>query len=376
MLYAMNGAMLTSFIDYYNLQASSQGAMGSIQSAGQVIALCILIWQAGKFAKSTMMTVSFIGVAVILCAVSFTPPWLLFLTYYLLLGLVFGAISSMTNSIIADLYDGADAPKYMSRLHGVFGLGGLTAPLFYRALFALGFSWDVSIRITVLVIVAILISYLILSRRALKTLELPKGSNRYITRGEFFGFMKRGSNILLVLGALFYMGHQSVIVVWVIRYVEVFLSTPSLAALSLSLFWGGIVVSRLSMHRLLHVSPIKIVIVGNFISTALIFAGIMSGSAIVITCLTFLIGFANGITIPILISVCCSENDCNTMLPTNFLNFAMYVALIVCPLAVGAIEAASSLSTGMYLSALCTLMCGVSTFLYYRIKQRGQKAMA
>jgi fucose permease len=365
--------MLTSFIDHYNLQASAQGAMGSVQSAGQIVALCLLIWQAGRFAKSTVTTVSFIGVAVFLCAVSFTPPWVLFLLYYFLLGIVFGAISSMTNSLIADLFDGADAPKYMSRLHGVFGLGGLTAPLFYRALFAMGLAWDESIRISVLVVVAILISYLVLSRRALKTLKLPKGSNRNITRGEFIAFIKQGSNILLILGALFYMAHQSVIVVWVIRYVEVFLNTPSLAALSLSLFWAGIVVSRLTMHRLLHVSPIIIVIVGNFIATALLCVGVLSGSAAVVTCLAFVVGFSNGITIPILISVCCTENDCNTMLPTNFINFAMYVALIACPLAVGALEAVSSLSAGMYLSGFCTFMCGVTSFLYHRVRHRTPK---
>jgi len=366
MLYAMQGALITSYINHYDLHSAAQGATGSALSVGQAIALIILFWQAGKIAKPIILAIALAGIVVILFSISIMPPFVLLVLLTCMLGIMFGSIGSTSSSIIADLHDGDDSPKYMSRLHGVFGLAGLITPLFFRGLFTAGFYWNVSVRVTALVVVMIFVTYVILSRRSLKSITLAESGRQKITRSDFAAFFRRGSNILLIFCALFYGAHQSVIVVWIIRYVEVALETPLLAALSLSLFWAGVTISRLFMHRILPVSPIKVVLFGNLVSAIAMCVGILSGSGIVVICMAFVTGFSSGTTIPALLSACCAENDCNTLLPTNFINLALYSSLIVCPIIVGALEAYTSLNEAMYLAALFSLLCGILVYFYCR----------
>ena len=138
----------------------------------------------------------------------------------------------------------------------------------------------------------------------------------------------------------------------------------------MSLFWAGITCSRLFMHRLLPISPIKVVLFGNFAATVAICIGVFSGSAVVMACCAFIAGFSNGTSVPAMLAVGCADNQGNTVLPTSFLNLALFVAFAVCPLVVGALVARTSMSAGMYLSALCTLLCAVLVFLYCKINSK------
>jgi len=374
MIFTTQGAMLTSWIEHYRLVAAAQGAIGSAQNAGMAAALFILIWQAGRITKNTIITFSFIALVVLLFAVSFMPPFALLVVLYGVVGIFYGSVSSLMSSVMSDLYAGKDASKYMSRLHGVFGLGGLVLPFFVRGLLNSGLYWNIAFRIVVFIMAAILVMFILLSRYSLKKLELPKSSYQRITRSDLLIFFKRSSNIFLILGILFYGTHQSVIMVWLIRYVEVFLENPALSSLAMSLYWAGVTLTRLFIHKILPVAPVKIVFLGNFVATVMICAGVLSGSALVVAILTFVMGFANGASIPVIISTCCTDNDCNSLLPTNVINISLYTAFFVCPLIVGALEAYASLHAGMYLSAFFTLMCGLVILLYWRKTRKGCNA--
>jgi len=363
--------MLTSWIEHYRLEAAAQGALGSAQSAGMTTALLILIWQAGRITKNTIITFSLIALVVLLFVVSLMPPFALLVAIYCLVGIFYGSVSSLMSAVISDLYYGKDSSKYMSRLHGVFGVGGLCLPFLFRALLDGGLYWNITIRVIVFILAAIMVMFVILSRYSLKSIVLPKNSNQKITRGDLKMFFRSGTNILLILSILFYGTHQSVIMIWLIRYVEVFLESPALSSLALSLYWAGVTLTRLFIHKLLPIPPIKILFIGNFIAAVMICAGVLSGSAVVVAVLTFVMGFANGTSVPVIISACCSDNDCNTLLPTNVINISLYTSFFLSPLAVGLLESYTSLNEGMYFGAFFTLMCGLTTLLYWRKKRAG-----
>ena len=370
MVNAMPGIMLTSFIDQYALLSSAQGAPGAALSFGQALALIFLFWQAGRISKSVIVTFSFAVIVVLLFTISVIPPYTVLVLLFCLLGTVFGAISSTASSLIADLYTGAGTSKYMSRLHGIFGLGGLVTPIIFMRLFTAGLHWNIAVRIVTAMIAVLLIIYLVFTGYSLKSVDLPKSSNLKIKLEDFKRFFKRGTNALLIFSMFFYAAHQSVIAVWIIRYVSVFLGDISLGALSLSLFWGGITVSRLFTHKLLPVSPVKIVLCGNLVSTIVLLAGVFSGSAIVMAACVFIVGLLNGTSIPVLLATGCADNDGNTILPTSLLNLSMFVALVACPLVVGALVEYTTMRSGLFLSAFCTLASGVFVFTYVRKKRQ------
>jgi len=367
--HATQGAMLTSFINQYSLQSSAQGMTGFAQSIGQSLSLVLLLWQAGRIAKSTIVVIAFTGVTVTFLAISLMPPFLVLSLIYCLFGIMFGAINSTTTALVADMFTGDSTPKYMSGLHGIFGLAGLFSPLFFMALFSAGFHWNIVIRITAAVVAALLVLYLALSGVSLKSIKMPVSGSLKLKREDFRRFFKRGSNYMLILSMFFYGMHQSAIVVWVIRYVSVFLGAPSLGAPSLSLYWAGATASRLFTHRVLTAPPLKILLFGNIAAAAVMCAGVLSGSAAVMALCVFVVGILNGTTIPVLLATGCADNDVNTILPASFINLALFLALAFCPLIVGAMVEHVSLSSGMFLSAACMLACGVLAYFY-----RGKKA--
>ena len=365
-VFTTQGAMLTSWIEHYRLESAAQGAIGAAQSAGMTAALFILLLQAGRIAKNTIVTFSFISLVVLLFAVSFMPPFVLLIVLYSLIGIFYGSVSSMMSSVMADIYYGKDSSKYMSRLHGIFGIGGLMLPFFFRGLLNGGMYWNIAFRIMVFIMAAILVMFILLSRYSLRTLELSKRSSQKITRADLQMFFKRGPNLLLILGILLYGSHQSVIMVWLIRYVEVVLEAPTISALAMSLYWVGVTLTRLFIFKILPTPPIKIVFIGNFVAAIMISAGVLSGSAVAVAIFTLIMGFANGTSIPVLISACCTDNDCNTMLPTNVINISLYTAFFLCPLLIGALESYSSLHEGMHLSSIFAALCGLTVLLYWR----------
>jgi len=367
---ATQGAMLTSYINQYSLLSSAQGVTSSAQSIGQGLSILILLSQAGKIGKPAIVAIAFTSTVVILFAISLIPSFVLLAILYCLFGIMFGATNSTTSSLVADMYAGGDTSKYMSRLHGFYGLGGLVAPLIYMLLFDAGFYWNIIIRITAGAVAVLLIIFFFLSRRALKNIELPESSNRKISLRDFGSFFRSGTNILLFFSMFFYAAHQSVFVVWLIRFVSVFLESPALGSLSMALFWAGITISRLFIHRLIPAPPIKVVLFGNLAAGAVIFAGVISGSAIAMACCAFIAGFSNGTSIPSILAVGCSDNHGNTALPTNVFNLALFLAFASCPLVVGAMVSNLPMSSGMYLSAFSALLSGILVICYCRKKRK------
>ena len=364
-VHATQGAMLTSYIEEYKLLASAQGSVASSQSIGQALSLFIMFWIAGRVSKSTIVTIAFTIITVMLCFISFVPPFVVLCMLYFVIGLAFGSISTGTSALIPDMFEGANATKYMARLHGAFGLGGLVSPLFYKFLFDSGYGWNIIIRITMFVLAALLITYCFLARYSHKSLRLATTSNQKIKLKDVKSFLKSGSGVLLIFSVFFYATHQSIIAVWMIRYVEVFLEGPELAPITLSLFWGGIVISRFFVHKL-PFSPVKIVMVGNFVASLVLFTGVMSGSPMVMTICSPIVGLLGGPTIPVILAVGCAENKGNTILPTNLLNLAMFLAQAIGPPLVGALVHSQPMSAGIFLSTGAALTCSIFVFAYFK----------
>jgi len=362
---ATQGAMLTSIIEEYTLRSYSQGATSSAQYLGQAIALFFLFIQAGRVSKPTLVTIALIGAVAVLFVISQTPPFPALMLTYCIFGVAYGTVSSTTSALVADMYVGDNTPKYMSRLHGALGLGWLSAPLLFAALHEIGLRWNETIRITMLIIIAILIPYFILTKLNLKKVTLPKSSTQKITITNVKQFFKENSGLLLILSSFFYASHQAILIVWIHRFVSVFLETPSLGPISLSLLWAGITTSRLFAHKIPG-HPAKKVFLGNIAAAIGICIGLLSNKAEIMTVSVLIAGLLNGFTIPVLLATGCEGKSSNTYLPTNMIMLAVCLAYMISLPIVGYMVSLQPMSSGIYLSAACALICGILTKLILR----------
>jgi len=339
--------------------------------------LLILFFQAGRVPKTTLLSFWLIILVGVIFVIGITPPFVVLVIMYGLIGLAFGAISPLTSSLVADMYEGADKTTYISRLNGFFGLGGLLAPIFFKAMFDIGAHWTVSIRITLGIYAVTLIPYFLFMRTSIKSIDLPKDSDRRVSFGDIKGFVTSGSGTLLTLSSFFYGAHQHTLSVWIIRYVSVFLNSPAHGAFSLSLFWAGTTISRLFMHKLPS-SPVKLIFIGNCASAAVMIAGILSRSPMLMTICVFAAGLLSGATVPVLVAAGCQESSSNTILPTNTLLLSMFVASSICLLLVGGLVAYTTMGSAILLSAISALLSGVFVQCYrrrkscYKSKERDQ----
>lgn len=352
------GFMLSSFIDHYALAAASQGLVSSFSSFGCLIAMACAGFFIGRVKKTSMSLVCICAFAVAFLLISFAPPFAVLLSSYLLFGLSLAMLDATNNSLIADLHAGENSSRYLNAMHGVFGVGGLLSPLLFAALMAMGLSWNGVFRILFVFVLIVLAFYVFVSRKTANALPAQPAGIRKLRASDYWTFIKTKTNILLLLCCAFFAVHQLGFSLWIKRYVTDYLSGGELGTLCLSLFWVGTAACRLLLSRL-RFAPQKLILVGMLLAALFVVLGVLSGSAVVMVVFAFLIGFANGATLPMLIYLGCRWNT-NTMLTTSLLMLFFNVAAMLCAPLVGAIVAGSGITAGMMvfavtavLSALC-----------------------
>ena len=108
-------------------------------SVGYMLALLVNPLFQGRTEKLFMLLLSGLMQVAMLLLSGSASSFAVFLTAIVLLGVGCGWLDGYINSCMIDFHP-HDSPKYLSLLHGLFGVGSLLAPLLMQALL-LGISW-------------------------------------------------------------------------------------------------------------------------------------------------------------------------------------------------------------------------------------------
>lgn len=351
------GVMLTNYIDYYQLKSYEQGLMSAFQSGGNLAALFLIGFLQKYLKKNEILLGAAIIIPLVFFMFSMRPFIFIFLVGYALYGIAFGFVDSLASSVMVDLYP-EKSSFYMNLLHGIYGVGGLFGPILMRGLQLLQMQWQVILFVIACFALLVALVYLIITIKTYKVLQNHSLQKR-IKMNEVIGFLKNKNKRILFICAFFYGAHQIGITLWVARYISEYLQTPQWGAITLSVFWICVAVSRLTIPQM-HWQNKKIMILGHMICGIILIFGIISQNGFLMMICTGISGIAEGTLLPLTLDTACHWEVDNTALGSSMILLAHYLGFIITPIVMGSIISRFSIGIGMLLPAFFSLMAAFS----------------
>ena len=219
----IQSTLLTDIINHYQLKAAMQGMLGSFQSIGSLLSLGVILFLADRISKPVILIVLSILIAISMAGAATQPDFSFLIICYVIFGIGKGLFDITATSMIADLYEGRKAAKKMGILHGVFGIGGLLAPILIIQLKGIGASWNEVYWAFAFLAIVFLIVYLIKYFKTKKHLKTHFDKIKSVNIKSIKSYMSIKRNYLL-MGATFCFSFFLIgYFLWINRYVEFYL---------------------------------------------------------------------------------------------------------------------------------------------------------
>ena len=366
------GVMLTNYISYYHLESFQQGLMSAFQSGGNLVALFLLGALLGRLTKRKILIITALAVPAVFLVFGMKPSFYVLLAGYGVYGMVFAFLDSLSSSIMVDLFQEKSAFS-MNLLHGVYGLGGLLGPVILKILKANDFAWNEMLLATGVIALAASAIYIASAAFAGEPGSIQPEGDRQIKLTDIIRFLKERKKQTLFVCAFLYGAHQIGITVWMTRYVSDYLGEPELGALTLSVFWVCVAVSRL-VFPVFGWKQGDIIWAGNLISGLAILVGVVIGDGGIMVGCVGISGLAEGMILPSALDMACHWTMENTTLGSNMVLLAHYAGFIVTPMVIGAVISVASVSAGMILPALLSLAAAALMYWLCRVNRDAKNA--
>lgn len=355
------GVLLTDYIEYYGLESSAQGTLSSFQSIGNCAALFIIGYLLRKLDKRVLLLVTAVVIPCVFIMFGFRPVYGAMLAGYLIYGMVFAFLDSLSSSVMVDLYP-ENSSMYMNLLHGIYGLGGLVGPAASGILSAAGLAWsDV---LFVFGLCALVVAGIFIAITAMTTElknagadESGAAESRGISAADMAGFLKPAGRKIFILSAFFYGAHQVAITTWMTRYISDYLFEPR-GAVVLSVFWVCVAASRLFFPHVFRKNINLTIPAGHFVCAAAMLAGILSGNGFLMIVCVGISGLAEGMILPLMLDIACHMDLQRTTLGSSVVLLALYLGFIVTPVVMGWLISVASVTVGMMTAAVTSAAAG------------------
>ncbi|WP_239618919.1 MFS transporter [Cohnella mopanensis] len=286
------GTVMEPMVEAYGIQYGDGGQLVMNQFLGGMVGITLAPWLMGRIGKKALLLTALATMAVVEVVYSFQPEWGVMLAIGPLAGFGFGTTEAVVGSFIIGAAQG-NANVAMSRVEVFFGVGALLMPFAGAGLIASGLWVHAFMVVGILAAITVLMWFLfwpkILDRPPENTATAEARLTKMPNRGRVIAVLAGGSLFFAV-----YVGFEMSF----IHYLPSLLVhnnglSDSTASLSLSLFWGAMVLGRMvSGHAADRWGGAAYMLI-TCISTAVIFV-LMGGldSTWATFILTFLAGLA------------------------------------------------------------------------------------
>ncbi|ULL14383.1 MFS transporter [Paenibacillus sp. H1-7] len=240
-------ALLPELMAHYGRDYADGGNLIFVQFFGFLLGVVFQPRLSRQFGRGTMLTLTLCFILLGYLIIGFLPPWHVVLLCLPLVGFGSGIIESTVGALIIDAVEDKKAVA-MSRLEVFFGAGALLMPLLISFLITIG-RWELTFFGTVLFALVLAVLWIRFSQSnqaLLQTAGRPSAGVTVSVPRKLRGF---GLAVLLCCITLFfiYVGLEMSIVNFLPSILlESMPIDAAVASLSVSLFWGTMVLGRLA----------------------------------------------------------------------------------------------------------------------------------
>lgn len=354
-VFAVQGSLLSTMIERYQLDAARQGLANTLAFAGGVLALVCAFLVQGRWRKRTLLKS-----AVLICAAGLVLMWLapgygLYTAAWFVTGFGLGLMDTLLSACMADLYTGRQAVTMMCILHTAYGLSSVFSPMGYAGLLSAGLPWK-----QVYLVIAAAGMLLLLGALAVRMICRIGDSEPLCPQTadlrRILPALREGRLLWLVAAIFFHGIFLSGLNTWINRYAEEL--AGSIAIPAQSCVFLGLMLSRLVMP-FLPLKPEKYVKAGGLLGGAVLGIALLIPNGWVLRMLVMLSSLLFGALIPCVLTLGCGRQPENTLLATTGIMLALYLGQAVSAPAIAALEAVLNLRAGMLLCALCMVLCSL-----------------
>lgn len=371
----VTGPVLNDVMEHYSIPLSRGGLMNLFQYGGGVIAIAfssVLINRSNK-AIAFIFPLLILGLSTLF--IGLVPPFYLFITLYLFMGVGLTMGDTLTNALVPDLQrDNKD--KALSLLHGMTGGGAIIMAFLSGFILDSGLSWNV----IYMVIGVILLSFAALnainyavSGKYVKTLVVPSAEAH---EKRAFGIIFKDKRIWIsMLIFLFFCFCQSTIVVWAPQYCKSVFGVSSLASnMSIAAYWGGSCIMRLifgftKLHRL---DTRLVSVIGCILSGIVLFIGMLIHNYYVLIASICIFALLNGPMQPLMISLTNSYHREHSGLISCALFIGTFIAYATAPLLAGVLAASLGMDAIIIFIAACVILSGLTALMVPKAKKSAE----
>lgn len=239
------GAVLEPMVQAYGISYGDGGQLVMHQFLGGMFGVMLAPWLIGKIGKKRLLLSALVIMTVAEAVYVSQPSWALMLTAGPFAGFGFGTTEAVVASFIIGAA-GKNANVAMSRVEVSFGVGALLMPFAGAALIDIG-HWVVAFGIVSALAAITLLLWVIWWP---KVLDQPANEHAEAAAARERSTMSRGRIVAILLGgALFFLVYVGFEMSFV-HYLPSLLVennglAESTASISLSVYWGAMVIGRL-----------------------------------------------------------------------------------------------------------------------------------
>ncbi len=343
--------------------------MSSMISIGSLAALFTTILLQGHFKKAGFIIICGLLAASMLIVQGIPMSFPMFLIAGLLMGYGNGGADSCQSSFLADL-NREDTPRHMGAMHGIFGIGGVLTPIILRAMLKY-YHWRTIYIIIGAVCLIFIMQFAAVTKLVNSHISVVSRTESTFSMTGFKKFISERYTVLLLLSLFFGAAAQSGVIVWTIRYVSIYLNSPDLAGICLSVYWVASTVSRF-VSPLIPWKPYQILTFGAIASAIIWALALTINLPVIIFAACILVGLTSGSCIPMSLSEGAAINREQTGMSTSMLMIFKSLGQILSPIVVAFVSSVSGMQTGMLVTAVFFGINGIFCVLMIRVKGKNQ----
>lgn len=294
------GTVLMQLIDEFSVPVAEGGVFNAVMNLGCLVGVFASGPLIERFRLRNLLGATFLVFACILLLVGVSGTLVAFLVVIGALGLAQKLFDAVINAAVAREYT-RNSGFFMNLLHCSFGIGSFLGPLLAGTLVEKGISWRVPFVSLGVACLALLLVYWLLTRDA--------GQSRTAVRDRApaAGYASILTPRMIVAWFLlaFYCGHQIGMNNWLPIFLSSEFGTDTVTAgVGLSLFWLGLIVSRLAASILTRrYCERDLLIAGSALGAVLMLAGVWIGAEATAFLAAGAAGLFTGATIPMTLTL-------------------------------------------------------------------------
>ena len=364
LILALPSTIINEVVDAFSLEGAGEGLMSSLVSLGFMLSLFVVPVTQGRVQKIPLMIAACALQTVMLFACGASPTFVLFGVSCMILGFSGGFIDACCNSAVVDVRK-ADSSKYLSYLHGLFGVGSLLAPLMIYWLLR-GTDWrGVHNVMAVISAITALIIFLLTLRSGKKGITSDI-HEQLLNRADLRSYLRKKRNIGLALASIFASLAQTGVLAWIVRYMTVRFDHAELGALAFSAYWLCSTINRFCFSHIVRRAPMKFFAVGAVIHGIFLIVGILSADPVVLSVMVGALGLVGGHFFPVLVSEFARGYEGKTTFTTTFLLFVSGAGRIGAPLLMAYISTNLSFGIGMMIPIAASFVAAAGGLMAVR----------